>query len=36
VEIFKNEFSHGVDHGTNDKLNEPIYPSFIITKGYQD
>jgi hypothetical protein len=33
VEVFKNEISHGVDHGANDKLNEPTYPSFIISKG---
>jgi hypothetical protein len=33
VEVFKSEFSHGVDHGVDNKLNEPTYSSFIIIKG---
>jgi hypothetical protein len=33
VKSFRSELSHGIDHGTYDKSNEPIDPSFIATKG---
>jgi hypothetical protein len=33
VKSSRNEFSHGIVHGTYDKSNELIEPPFIATKG---
>ncbi len=31
----KNELSHGINHETNDKSNEPVESSSTTTKGQQ-
>ncbi len=33
VETSRGEFSHGVDHGVDDKLNELVQPPSFATKG---
>ncbi len=33
MKAFRNELSHGIGHGTNDKLNESIEHPFIVTKN---
>jgi hypothetical protein len=33
MEAFRGELSHGVNHGANDKSNEPFQPPSTTTKG---
>jgi len=33
MKVVRNELSHGVGHGANDKTNEPLQPPSTTTKG---